>query len=85
MRWSVGVVNGGFFFGLFIFSPLASFVSAQGNSTCVSLQNSKMCQNFSSASVSTSLTTDFPFLQFVQTVEDFDKLFTTYIQQDYAK
>jgi hypothetical protein len=85
MRWSVGVVNGGFCFGLFILLRLASFVSAQGNATCVSLQNSKTCQNFSSASVSTSLTTDFPFLQFVQTVQDFDKLFTTYIQQDYAK
>jgi hypothetical protein len=85
MRWFRGVINGGALFGLLIFLRLASFVSAQGNATCLSLQHSTMCSNFSTASISTGLTTDFPFLQFVQTVEDFDKLFTTYIQQDYAK
>lgn len=44
-----------------------------------------MCQNFSSASISTNLTTDFPFLQFVSSVDQFDSLFATYITQDYAK
>jgi hypothetical protein len=59
-------------------------VSAQTNSTCISLKNSKTCPDFSSASVSTSLTADFPFLEFISTVEQFDTQFTTYIQQQYS-
>ena len=89
MRWSgVGASHVGstLLFGFLILLRLVDFVSAQSaNATCISLKNSQMCQNFSSASISTGLTTDFPFLQFVSTVEQFDAQFATYITQDYAK
>src|SRR5947207_4197514 len=71
--------------GLLTLLRLANVVSGQTNSTCISLQGSRMCQNFTSASVSTSLTDDFPFLEFVSTVEEFDTQFTTFIQQQYTK
>jgi len=65
---------------------LVSLVSAQGNNaTCISLQGSKLCPNFSSASISTSLTADFPFLQYVSNVQEFDTQFATFIKTDYAK
>lgn len=64
---------------------LTNVVSAQTNATCISLQGSRTCQNFSSASVSTSLTADFPFLEFVSSVEEFDAEFTTFIQTEYTK
>jgi len=89
MRWSgVGAshVCSTLLFGFLILLRLVDFVAAQtANATCISLKNSQMCQNFSSASISTGLTTDFPFLQFVSTVEQFDAQFATYITQDYAK
>ena len=71
-------------FGLLTLLRLANVASGQTNSTCISLHGSRTCQNFSSASVSTSLTTDFPFLQFVSTVEEFDTQFATFIQQEYT-
>lgn len=88
MRWSTGInIPRPFILGiLLILLRLCSFVAGQANNaTCLSLKNSQTCQNFSSASISTGLTTDFPFLQFVSNVQEFDTLFTTYIQQDYAK
>ena len=70
-------------------APLLSLfclVSAQGNNaTCISLQGSTLCPNFSSASISTSLTADFPFLRYVSDVQDFDTQFATFIKTDYAK
>jgi hypothetical protein len=70
-----------------IFSSLFTpRVSAQGNNaTCISLQGSTLCPSFSSASIFTSLTADFPFLQYVSNVQDFDTQFATYITTDYAK
>ena len=59
-------------------------VNAQGNATCIPLSGSKTCSNFTSASVSTSLTSDFPFLQYVSNVEDFDTQFTNFIATSYA-
>ena len=59
-------------------------VNAQGNATCIPLSGSKTCSNFTSASVSTSLTTDFPFLQYVSDVNDFDTQFTNFIATSYA-
>jgi len=72
------------------FLLLSLFSSASGqsttnNATCIPLKGSQTCQNFSSASISTSLTTDFPFLEFVSTVKEFDTLFMNFIQQAYAK
>src|SRR5436305_183849 len=57
----------------------------QSNPSCISLENSKTCQNFSRASISTSLTTDFPFLEFVSSVQDFDTQFLSFIQTQYTK
>ena len=89
MRWSgVGASHVGstLLFGLLILLRLTGFVAAQTtNASCISLNNSKMCQNFSSASISTNLTTNFPFLQFVSNVDQFDTQFAQYITQDYAK
>jgi hypothetical protein len=80
MLWSVGVVP-----GLFTLVVLSNVVLAQNNATCISLAKSTTCGNFSGASISTSLTSDFPFLQFVSNVEEFDSQFMAYIKQDYAK
>ena len=70
--------------GLLTLLPLANVASGQTNFTCISLHGSRTCQSFSSASISTSLITDFPFLAYVSTVEEFDTQFTTFIQQQYA-
>jgi hypothetical protein len=70
---------------LFSLFSSASAQSATNNATCIPLKGSQTCQNFSSASISTSLTTDFPFLEFVSTVKEFDTLFMNFIQQAYAK
>jgi len=72
-------------FAIFLLLQLANFVLAQTNYTCIPLARSQKCPNFSGASVSTSLIADFPFLQFVSTVEEFDAAFKTFIQQDYTK
>jgi hypothetical protein len=80
MRWSVGWIIGP------AFGLLVTGVKAQTtNSTCISLQGSHTCQNFSQASVSTSLSNDFPFLTFVSTVQEFDAQFLQFIQQGYAQ
>jgi hypothetical protein len=83
MRWSVGASHG--LFSLAVLATISNVVSAQNNATCISLKNSQTCRNFSDASISTSLTADFPFLQFVSTVAEFDTQFMAYIKQDYAK
>ena len=73
-------------FGLSILLHLFSLVSGQtNNATCLSLQGSKLCPSFAAASISTGLTTDFPFLQYVSNIQQFDSLFMSYIEQDYAK
>ncbi|CRK17718.1 hypothetical protein BN1708_003000, partial [Verticillium longisporum] len=67
-------------------------VSAQGNGQCVSLQGSKMCPAFQSASVATTgfVADIFPFLPFVSSRETFDQqmgsyIRTTYVQQKFAQ
>ena len=60
-------------------------INGQTNSVCISLHGSQACQNFSQASVSTSLNAEFPFLEFVSTVQDFDAQFLQFIQQSYTK
>jgi len=81
MRWSVGWIIGP---ALALVVPTG--VKAQTtSSTCISLKGSQTCQNFSQASVSTSLSTDFPFLTFVSSVQEFDTQFLQFIQQGYAQ
>jgi hypothetical protein len=67
-------------------SLLFSLVAAQGNNfTCIPLKGSTLCPSFSEASISTSLTANFPFLQYVANLEEFDTQFATYIKTDYVK
>jgi hypothetical protein len=82
MRWSTGPGPGLFTVAVLV---ICKGVSGQNNASCISLSKSQTCGNFSGASISTSLTTDFPFLQFVSNVQEFDTQFMAYIKQDYAK
>lgn len=83
MRWSVGPWCLGPAFVLVL--GFTSVKAQTTNATCIPLQGSQTCQNFSQASVSTTLSTDFPFLQFVSSVQEFDSQFLQFIQQGYAQ
>ncbi|KAI4686552.1 uncharacterized protein J4E84_005833 [Alternaria hordeiaustralica] len=53
--------------------------------SCVSLQGSTACPAFSSASVDTNLTANFPFLQYVSDTQSFDEGLKNYIGTGYAQ
>ncbi|KAG5975456.1 hypothetical protein E4U55_007657 [Claviceps digitariae] len=70
------------------FSPLS--VSAQNNNNngqCISLQGSKACPAFQSASISriSGMIQTYPFLQFVSDTRSFDYQLSTYVQTTYVK
>ncbi|KMU89596.1 hypothetical protein CIHG_07402 [Coccidioides immitis H538.4] len=54
---------------------------------CISLKDSTTCPAFASASVSTrqDIVDQFPFLEFVSSVKDFDKELQNYVHHDYVK
>ncbi|QKX58366.1 uncharacterized protein TRUGW13939_05488 [Talaromyces rugulosus] len=54
---------------------------------CISLEKSTSCSAFNVSSISTdsSLVDNYPFLQYVSNVDDFDKQLTDYVQGDYVK
>lgn len=81
MRWSVET----WFLGPALTLVFTGVKAQTTNSTCISLQGSQTCKSFSQASVSTSLNNDFPFLQFVSSVQEFDTQFLQFIQQGYAQ
>ncbi|KAG0642025.1 hypothetical protein HOY80DRAFT_1008134 [Tuber brumale] len=64
-----------------------SLAAAQAAGSCISLATSRTCTAFNSSSISTSnaLVGNFPFLQYVANIEQFDNQFEQYIKQDYAK
>ncbi|KAG6007525.1 hypothetical protein E4U21_005826 [Claviceps maximensis] len=72
---------------LAVFSPL--LVSAQNNNDghCISLQGSKACPAFQSASISriSGMIQTYPFLQFVSDTGSFDSQLSTYIRTTYVK
>ncbi|RYN35675.1 hypothetical protein AA0113_g1316 [Alternaria arborescens] len=53
--------------------------------SCVSLRGSTACPAFSSASVDTNLTGNFPFLQYVSDTQSFDEGLVNYIGTGYAQ
>ncbi|QPG94783.1 hypothetical protein C2857_006950 [Epichloe festucae Fl1] len=66
-------------------SPVS--VSAQNNDQCVSLQGSKACPAFQSASISRSsgMIQSYPFLQFAPDLGSFDYQLSTYVKTTYVK
>ncbi|KAK2814458.1 hypothetical protein FQN49_008181 [Arthroderma sp. PD_2] len=54
---------------------------------CISLKGSKECPAFDSASISTSssLVGQYPFLQYVSNLDDFDTKLGSYVHNDYVK
>jgi hypothetical protein len=72
---------------LALLSARPTFVSAQSNG-CVSLQGSKACSAFSSASVNLNdedLTRDYPFLQYVTDRQSFDDQLHAYVKRPYVE
>ncbi|PYH98044.1 hypothetical protein BO71DRAFT_406516 [Aspergillus ellipticus CBS 707.79] len=55
--------------------------------TCISLSGSTQCPAFDSSSISTnsSLYTDFPFMQYVSNLTQFDTQISSYVMQGYVK
>ncbi|KAF8417074.1 hypothetical protein EV426DRAFT_540753 [Tirmania nivea] len=63
--------------------PIASTQQNPPNSNCIALTTSKMCPAFSTSQISVKNTDKFPFLQFVNTTDQFDVEFERYIRTDY--
>ncbi|RAK75819.1 SH3 domain protein [Aspergillus fijiensis CBS 313.89] len=57
------------------------------SSTCISLSGSTQCPAFNTSSISTnsSLYTDFPFMQYVSNLTQFDQELNTYVMQSFVK
>ncbi|KAF4219593.1 hypothetical protein CNMCM8980_004368 [Aspergillus fumigatiaffinis] len=55
--------------------------------TCISLSGSTQCPAFNGSSISTSssLYTDFPFMQYVSNLDDFDRELSNYVNGSYVK
>ncbi|KAK9435106.1 SH3 domain containing protein [Metarhizium brunneum] len=72
---------------LTLFTLMPRVASAQSNGGCISLQGSKACPAFGSASVSTSsgMVQIYPFLQFVSDTGSFDYQLLTYVKTSYVK
>ncbi|KAG6000719.1 hypothetical protein E4U43_001533 [Claviceps pusilla] len=69
------------------FSPLSVSAQSNNNDQCISLQGSKACPAFQSASISriSGMIQTYPFLQFVSDTGSFDYQLSTYIQTNYVK
>lgn len=69
-----------------VLAILAAVVpSTMAQHTCVSLQGSTACPAFTSASVDTNLTGNFPFLKYVSDTKSFDDRIRDYIGTQYAQ